>query len=270
MNEKKKLINIKIITEKNYVQGKKKIISEIIFARACCCVGIVIFHYFCSSNGTFKFLFYTANSSFGFIFVTSFFCISGMVLYYNHPNIHSIKSFYFKRWKSIFPAFYVCYIYFFLRNLFRFHKLFHKGHWATIFLTLIGLDGYLLYKIRSYYLVGEWFLGAIIIIYMFYPLLVFIITRNNIIINNIIICFFYYLMYKKKYFTIIKERNIITCITSFYFGIETIRFKSFYLKSKKALIIALISFIYLYKFKVNSFILIFQIQGFCLFILLIR
>ena len=247
---------------------QKNTISEIIFIRACCCLGIVIYHYLGRSHGNLKFLFNTANTSFGFMFVTSFFCISGIVLYYNYPKIHSIKSFYYKRWKSIFPSFYICYLYFFLRNTFRFNKIFFRGHWSYIFLTIFGLDGYFLYKIKSNYLVGEWFLGAIIIIYILYPLLLFLVTKNNIIINNIIICFFYYLMYKKNYFIIHKDRNLITCITSFYFGIEAIRFKNLYLKNKRILVIAFIVFLFLYLYKLNSFVLISQIQGFSLFILL--
>ena len=179
-------------TKKPFMDKKQKI-QGIIFARACCCIGIVINHYFCHSKGNFKILYNTANSSFGFMFVTSFFCISGVVLYYNYPKIKSVKRFYFKRWKSIYPSYYICFLYFFLRTAFNLKKLFFKGHWSKIFLTLIGMDGYLSYRIRTYYLIGEWFLGAIIIIYILYPLILCIVARNNLLFNNMIICFFYYL-----------------------------------------------------------------------------
>ena len=85
-------------------------LEGIIFARACCCIGIVIFHYFSGSKGKFKLLYLNANSSYGFLFVTSFFCISGVVLYYNYPKISSIKKFYYKRWKSILLPYYICFI----------------------------------------------------------------------------------------------------------------------------------------------------------------
>ena len=90
----------------------RKSLPEIIFTRACCSIGILIFHYFCHSKGNFKFLFRTANSNWGFMFVTTFFSISGTVLYYNYPKITSTKRFYFKRWKSIFPSYYICIIFF--------------------------------------------------------------------------------------------------------------------------------------------------------------
>ena len=252
------------------VNNKKEKLPGIILARAFCCLGIVIFHYFCHSNGNFKFLFLTANSTFGFIFVTTFFNISGLVLYYNYPKVKSIKKFYYKRWKSILLPYYICFFYFFLKTAFNNHKLFYKGKWPKIFINLVGLDGYLSYKFETYYLIGEWFLGAIIIIYILYPLLILIITNCNIIINNIIICLFYFLMYKKNFLNYGESRHIITCIMSFYFGIETIRFKKFYLTNKITFIISLLIFIFLSIFRVRiyCYILIFQIQGFSLFIIL--
>ena len=248
--------------------GPKPKILPIIFVRAICCMGIVIFHYFCHSKGNFKLFYVTANSSFGFIFVTSFFCISGVVLYHNYPKIKSIKSFYFKRWKNIFPSFYICYIYFFFRISLSSHKLVFKGQWYKFLISLIGLDGYLSYKIKTFYLVGDWFLGAIIIIYALYPLLLKMILKTNFIINNIFICFFYCIMYKTHYFIISRKYNIITCITSFYFGIETIRFRKFYLENKIILIFCFFIWIFLYKIKIQTFIIIWQIQGFSLFIIL--
>ena len=61
-------------------------------------------HYFCYSNGTFKFFYTSANANWGFLFVTAFFAISGAVLYYNYPKIISFKDlkiFYYKRFGII-------------------------------------------------------------------------------------------------------------------------------------------------------------------------
>jgi len=256
------------------ISKRKEKIKEIIFIRACCCLGIVIFHYFCNTKGEFKFLYITANSSYGIMFVTSFFCISGAVLYYNYPVIVSLKSFYYKRWKSILLPYYICFLFFFLRNVIYFHKLFYKGNWPKIFITIFGLDGYLekVYRIKTYYIVGEWFLGAIIIIYILYPVLLFIIQKNFIIIPNIIICFSYFLMIKKKFFIIIGMRNIIICFASFYFGIETIRFKNFFLTNKIMFTLSFLILIFLdvVKIKIKFYLLIYQIQGISLYLVLYR
>ena len=104
--EKDKIINEISTNEKKSIYKKTKLLG-ISFVRACSSIGILIFHYFCHSNGNFKFLFGSANSNWGFMFSTSFFCISGSVLYYNYPRIQSFKRFYYKRWKSIFPSYYI-------------------------------------------------------------------------------------------------------------------------------------------------------------------
>ena len=98
--------------------SKKKFLG-IIFTRAFCSIGIIIFHYFCHSKGTFKLFYNTANSCWGYLFVISFYSISGTVLYYNYFKIISLETFYYKRWKSIFPSYYLCFIYFFIKNVYK-------------------------------------------------------------------------------------------------------------------------------------------------------
>ena len=77
-------------------------------------------------------------------------------------------------------------------------------------------------------------------------------------------------MYKTDIFIIIKDINIITCINSFYFGMISRKYKRFFFDNKIALIISLIIFEFLCNIKINNFILIFQIQGFSLYIILIQ
>ena len=258
-----------ILELKKQKPKNKKKLSEIIFARACCSIGIIIFHYFCHSKGNFKLLYLTANSNWGFMFVTCFFCISGSVLYYNYQKINSIKYFYYKRWKSIFPGYYICFIYFFIKNVFKYHKLFYKGHWVKLIFTIFGMDGYLDYRFKSYFLIGEWFLGAIILIYLLYPLLSYLMNINIFIIHFIAISF-YPLLDIKKYFVIDASKNLITCIYSFYFGMIGLKFFNFFFKNKIIFIISIFLFIVLCYIRISKFVLIFQIQGFALYIILIH
>ena len=264
--EKNLYIKIKILKDENII---KKKIPGIIFARAICSLGIVIYHFFSHSRGDFKLLQNTANTSFGFIFVTTFFCISGYVLKKNYSRILSFKAFYFKRWKSIFPSYYTCFFYFYLQNVFYRRKLLYNGHWTKFLLTLVGIDGYLYYRIKSYYIVGEWFLGALIIIYILYPLLLWIIKEQNIFFYCFI--FFYYaFIYKKKFFIISNQRNLITCIISFYFGMNSIKYREFFFENTKTLILLLLILLILSTVKISSFILIQQIQGFSFFVILVK
>lgn len=79
------------------MDNSRKSLLGIIFARSFCSIGIIIFYYFCHSKGTFKLFYLTANSNWGYLFVISFYSISGTVLYYNYSKIPSLKTFYFKR-----------------------------------------------------------------------------------------------------------------------------------------------------------------------------
>ena len=217
------------IPKYNQKKTNKQNIPGIVFTRACCSIGILIFHYFVHSEGNFKIFYKTANSAWGFLFVTAFFNISGSVLYFNYPTLISKKRFYYKRWKSIFPSFY-----------------------------------------KTYYLVGEWFLGAIIIIYFIYPLLLWFMNKN-IFIFNLIIYSGYFLMYKTKIFIISNTNNLITCTYSFYFGMIAIKYRKFFFENKYVFIFSLSLLIFLCLVKINSsFILLCQIQGFSLYIVLIQ
>ena len=248
---------------------KRNNLASIVFARAICCLGIIVFHYFCHSNNHSKLFLSTSNSSWGFIYVTCFFSISGIVLYYNYPNNISIKKFYFKRWKSIFPIYYLCFLYFYQNNVFKFKKLFYKGNWTKLFFTLFGIDGYLYYKYRTYYIMGEWFTGAIIIIYCLYPIIVYIFNKNKLLIP-ILLFFGFVIISNTKFFEISKGRNLITCISSFYFGMVYIKYKNFFL-NKKVIFVAFCMNIFLYFKKIHSnFSLnISQLQGFTFLIGLI-
>ena len=118
------------------INQERKKIEGIIFLKSMLLHSIVIYHYFCHSKGEFKLLFRTANSNLGFIFVTSFFSISGSVLYYNYPEIKLLKEFYFKRWKSIFPSFYICYFCCLLKKIIK-NKNVSKGKFIKIFFYFV-------------------------------------------------------------------------------------------------------------------------------------
>lgn len=249
--------------------NKKERIIGIEFARACCAIGIIIYHYFCHSSGNFKILYTTANDTWGGMFVTCFFAISGFVLFYNYPKINSLSKFYFKRWKSIFPPYYLCFFLFFLRKAIQNHSLFYKGNPLKLFFTFFGMDGYFLYKFDNYYIVGEWFLGAIIMLYLLYPFIIFIVNKNNFILP----CLFaigYIFMYSTDFFEIEKSRNLITCASSFYIGILFVNFKDFLFNNKVFGLTAFAILIITIHFKLPNFILFHQIQGLLLLIVLIQ
>ena len=156
--------------------GKEKLCS-INFIRVLCAIGIVFYHVssHIALTGNNYFLNY-ANGNFGELFVGIFLLISGGVLYYNHPRIDSLKAFYFKRWKAIFPMFYITWFYYYLDSAVSFKSPFYKGV-PAIFLSIFGVDGYFNYRFETYYKIGEWFFGALVFMYLLYPLFTFIVNK---------------------------------------------------------------------------------------------
>ena len=265
----------KIDISNNKSKEKKKNIPSIIFIRACSCLGIVTYHYFEHANGNYKIYFRTANSNIGLLFVTMFFCISGTVHFYNYPKIKSIKIFFYKKWKFILVSYYICNFYFYIAISLISHNLVYKGPWIKLVVNLMGLDGYLLYgyKFNVFNLagIGEWFLGAIIIIYIIYPILSLLMNINIFIINYIIIIN-YYIMYKTNFYAkVLYERNFFTCLYSFYFGMLVIKFKRFFMKNTIVLILSLFLSILFFLFQIsNTIFLISQLHGFVLYIVLLK
>lgn len=159
----------------------KKHFNQIDFIRTICCIGIIFYHFSCHTASSFKPLYETVNSNIGGVIVTVFFIVSGFVLYHNNQEIKSLKEFYYKRFKSIFPSFYICWFIFYLINVIKVRTPFYAGNLLKLLLTLIGQDGYTLQRIVNYYTVGEWFLGALIIVYALYPLLLKVFKKNDVL-----------------------------------------------------------------------------------------
>lgn len=202
--------------------GVRSRMGGISFARVVCAVIIICFHYSSHSSNPFRLLYKTANSSWGGLAVTTFFVISGACLYINYPDLRTgtkLKAYFFKRWKSIFPMFYLCFLIFFALNVRHTGKLFYlkDAHPLSLLLTVLGMDGYLLYRIPNYYIIGEWFLGAIILLYCLYPLMLLASNRSPFIIPAILAAG-YVLVFGTDVFMIQPFQNLIVCGASFYAG----------------------------------------------------
>lgn len=134
--------------------------------------------------------------------------------------------------------------------------------------TLIGMDGYFLYKYSNYYIIGEWFLGAIILLYLEYPLLIWVINKHILIIPFILLLL-YPLMMFTKIFDIYIQRNLIACTGSFSLGIITAKYYKYFQK-KYIMVISLIINIFLTIIKISYLdIIVRQIHGFSLLLFLL-
>ena len=204
---------------------RKPQIPALSFIKAVCCLGIVAYHFANQmTNVRLSFFLETANCSWGDLLVTVFFVVSGALLYYHNSEKLDLAVYFKKRWLGIFPMFYVAYFYFFIQTVLNIRTPFYKGKpWAYIF-TLIGMDGYLSQVTTTYYLLGEWFLGAIIILYILFPLLRELFQRNSTVTALSVLAL--YLFFADRPITNPNAFwSISSCLLSFTMGLLFIKYR---------------------------------------------
>lgn len=105
--------------------------------------------------------------------VSLFLVLSGAALMYNYQGKYSLKTYYWKRFKVVFPIFWLTYIFAFAYMFFTLDGYVKEGVPGINFLyTVFGLDALASnYDIPTFYIVGEWFLGFILFFYALFPLL---------------------------------------------------------------------------------------------------
>ncbi|GAA0077162.1 acyltransferase [Clostridium sp. CTA-5] len=192
------------------------------FIRAIATILIIVWHFnsslrenYISQNGILHP--YNANGYMGEIGVSLFFIISGVVLMKTYEEKLDIKEYLKRRFIAIYPMFWIAYssalLYFFYIN----KSINHDIPKSRILLSFLGLDGYLLPIIPNFYILGEWFLGCIIIFYLCFPILrILLIKWPKLLLGSI---FIYYIIVVSTYnSTIPIDWNILTRIFDIVLG----------------------------------------------------
>lgn len=190
------------------------------FVRAFGAIGIIAFHFYCHTEGS-KLLFLThANGEWGGSLNYLFFILSGYLLYFQNGNSGELNllKFYYKRWKAMMPAYLAVFAYAFIMNVFACGEFFYLDipNWR-ILLTLFGMDGYFSWIGTTYFITGEWFLGAILMAYAVYPLLQAWMKKSRLFLLAGLIGA-YFVILRVDFFGIPSAVNPITCILCFYIG----------------------------------------------------
>ncbi|MCR5747268.1 MAG: acyltransferase [Lachnospiraceae bacterium] len=219
--------------------------NEFDLIRAVSTIAIVLFHYSFAFvqylvGGKFIFFMTHANGTWGALFVSLFFMLSGASLYYNWENRldtftgkGGVLDFYKRRWLAIFPIFFVAWFIGYILQVIYLGGLWNwGGESKKLLLTFFGMDGYFLYRGLNYYTVGEWFLGAIIMLYILYPLLQLCFKKIPVISTAIIVLLFSLNLCRRSipafapynaWVVISDNINIITCLMSFWIGLLLIK-----------------------------------------------
>lgn len=212
---------------------KKEKIVSFDFIRAVCTIGIVLFHYsfnYIEYNISGSHLVFNKfhNSDWGSFFVAIFFMLSGAVLWYNYGEKINVPTFYFRRYLSIFPMFYLTWIIAYVNKVTG--ELngfwFYAGSKRKFIQSVLGIDGYLFdpYTNINYYQVGEWFLGAILILYLLFPVFRLLFKRYEKtgiifrIIFTAVLFIAYTLNLYHDWFRIHDGKNLLTASMNFWIG----------------------------------------------------
>ena len=186
-------------------------------------IGIVIFHYGCHDNFSFSTLCLSANDSLGSFLVTLFFIISGACLARTYALDFDLKRYFFRRWESIFPLFYCCYIFFAIAHTVEFGVWWKGIPFYRFIYTLLGCDGYISLYQPNFYIVGEWFLGVILGCYLLFPILRWLLRCIPYTTAVILVVGTYFIPFLPC-FTRHPLQNIWSCVTIFYLGMLIAQF----------------------------------------------
>lgn len=126
-----------------------------------------------------------ANMHIATLAVAVFFMLSGASLSYTTKDNFNIKKFYKKRLLRLLIPFYVVEILYFAKKAVQAGSILGVfspaiPKWRIIF-TLLGMDEWVgMHGIPTFSLsIGEWFLGALIILYLLFPLLRYLMRKNR-------------------------------------------------------------------------------------------
>lgn len=157
----------------------------------------------------------------GVVGVSLFIILSGASLMLSTQADFNIKTYFRKRFLSIYPLFWVAYTTTFLTVFLVHQELPVSANPLTFFLTIAGLDGFLLYAIPNFYMMGEWFLGFIIIMYLFFPFLRYLFMKGALL--TLLLCFCTTLLVARFYnFDMLIDRFPLARLMEFALGMSFI------------------------------------------------
>ena len=137
----------------------------------------------------------------------------------------NLTDYFRRRFRSVYPSFLTAFLCLYLLIAIRRSSLFYLGTRWTLLLSFAGLDGYFSSAFQTYYLVGEWFLGGMILLYLIYPVIRCLLRHRYstwIYVSALLLVF--YLTADFNLLAVSPLANIFSCMISFTAGIFFERF----------------------------------------------
>lgn len=157
------------------------------------------------------------NIGWGAIAVSCFFMVSGAALICRYRDNFSLKEFYKKRFFGLYPLFWLAYLFVFLEFFYR-CKSMPEVPKINFLLSIVGMDGYFFEWIPTFYMVGEWFMAPLIMLYLLFPVYRMVMRRCRYILPVAFTIASIVLIYYNP-FPIAIDKNPIVCNMYFVLGI---------------------------------------------------
>ena len=159
--------------KKDIGEMKKEKIFYLDFIRVLSMIMIVTYHFYAhfpENNITGTNIIFS-DGKWGMIGVALFFMISGAALMYNYQERLDIKQYAIKRFTGIYPMFWIAYASLYLYMFYQMKSNITGLSPFRLIFSVVAMDGYLGCYTPTIYLIGEWFLGCIVLIYVVFPIL---------------------------------------------------------------------------------------------------
>lgn len=244
---------------------RKEQIKSIDFIKSICALGVFLFHFEC--HYTSRSLTFVTNYFDSGAVVTVFFMVSGALLQYHYAQRLNLKEYYIKRWKAIYPMYYIAFIPCWMLYVLRHRSFTYAGSPFAYLYTLLGIDGYLALRTSTYHIVGEWFLGAIIVMYLLFPAIRWLFAKNKwaTIVGALAL---YLIFYDKPITHNTPFCTISSCLISFCLGMLFIEYRK-KIMTLPVILVAALGYVLLgvvrLPMPLNAAL---HLMGICLFILL--
>lgn len=144
----------------------------------------------------------------GDIGVSLFIIMSGLTLALSSNIDFSVIKFYKKRFLAIMPSYWISYIIVALVFIIMGNTIGDGKYWKIIF-TVMGIDGFLLlFRFQSFYLIGEWYTGYMLLTYVLFPFVYKKMKKTPYEIYIIILLFNIILFLKYGvFFKVLRDQN---------------------------------------------------------------
>ena len=156
--------------------------------------------------------------------VALFFIISGAALMHTYGDDFEVSVFYKKRIKSIYPMWWIANIlarsYYFLR--YKTINPWGAEPWKLL-LSIIGFDQYFAHLTVTFGIIGEWFLGCIILMYLVYPVARWMVINKPKLFGVLIVSIYFSFVFYNPW-PLWPSVNVFVRLPEFVFGMFFYRY----------------------------------------------